>query len=206
MVTKKDTNYWENILASEWLWDIDKKEWFKEIKLSENDILDIQEEIENTTNLVDNILSQKKSLEENDDLMIKINQIEKKYSINIVIDTENKKINFIDKISWELVWEMYDWVYNIWDETYNHTWIEIWEKYKWKWLWKIIFELYNEVFWVLNEEFTRKYDTYKFYKKVWYNMAYIIDEKSLETIIPLTEKEIENLLNRWFYTIVLVKK
>lgn len=206
MVTKRDTNYWENILASEWLWDIDKKEWFKEIKLSENDILDIQEEIENTTNLVDNILSQKKSLEENDDLMIKINQIEKKYSINIVIDTENKKINFIDKISWELVWEMYDWVYNIWDETYNHTWIEIWEKYKWKWLWKIIFELYNEVFWVLNEEYTRKYDTYKFYKKVWYNMAYIIDEKSLETIIPLKEIEIENLLNKWFYTIVLVKK
>jgi len=211
MNNKKDFTDWEALLKSEWLWDIDETEWFEtEItpdtefeKEDKKTMWDFNEIAVVSKENIRKIISIQ--LDENENLWIKLKYFWTKHNIDIETDTENRKIVFIDKISKKIIWEMYNWVYVIWDITYEHNWLEINKQHRKKWLWQLIFELYEEIFWLLDEEFTRKFNTYIFYKKNWYSRSYLIKEDTLETIIPEDDNEIKSLLQKLWYTLVMTK-
>lgn len=99
-------------------------------------------------------------------------------NVTFTADSELEKVNMF---LWDKkIWEMYSWVYHIWNEKFDHIWIEIDEEYRWKWLWKLLFNKFEETFWVLDIEYVRDKSIASFLIKMWYEVDSIINEYTWE--------------------------
>lgn len=138
------------------------------------------------------------------DVRIKIKEVLDLTKITFEIDEKNKKIKLFNEKQ-EFIWEMYEWIYWILEESFPHNWIEINKKFRWKWYWKILFEKFKDIFWVNDIEYTRKKDSLQFLINMGYRAVSIIDESDWneEDIAHLEEEKVLKSLKKW-YTIKLV--
>jgi len=191
-VDKNNYLYWESLLDSEWLWDIDKSEWF--------DIIDMNN---NISEKGENIVSSIKKKYNN---ILDISYLEKKYNITIIVDEDNKKIVFLDNKDKSIIWEVYDWKMEVLWTDYDHVWIEVYDMYKWKWFWTILMNLYKNKFSLPQEDLTQKYEKYKFLKKFWYEPYELINLDTQETLHIFDDTDIKNMLDSWNYILKMTIK
>lgn len=126
-LNENSLEYWENLLKSEWLWDIDKELWIKEQKNIKNTKKETRKKIDLVFN-PDNYI--KNFEKENPDLKINI-------------DFENSEIEILDK-NWLAIWHIWPgFVPFEWFENEPHLYFEIDEKYRWKDFWKFLFSIYK---------------------------------------------------------------
>ncbi len=144
-----DPEYWDKILEKEWLWSLDKKEWF----------IQVQENKEKIIDLID---------------LNNIEEIEKKLKIKININKEDKKITLEDN-NWYEIWRIEPWIFYMYNyEDESHLYKKIDESFRWKWYWTILMNLYKKYFELPKTEVSYKISTIRFLQKFWYNLKYKI--------------------------------
>lgn len=153
---------WEKLLEDEWLWDIDKKEWFREQKIS-------------TQKSVNNILD--------------IWDIEREKNIKIHVLKEDSTIE-IYGLDGRLIGYIKPWLYTYHSiSKSDHLEKIVFEEYRWKWFGQLLFDLYKRYnFHVPSSEYTHKISVIEFLLKNWYDISSIIADNWEE--IELSENDI----------------
>lgn len=152
---KTDLWFWENILAWEWLWDLDQQEWFT------------IEKIEKET--------KKKSAKIIDINSLSLEEIEKKAQVKIEIDEKNNFV-IIKTLTWIEIGKIGQSDYKDWDFfTWEHLLNEIYEEFRWKWYWKLMYEVYLKIakekdYYIPTIEYSKKVSMINLYKKYWFKM------------------------------------
>lgn len=80
------------------------------------------------------------------------------------------------------IWSMYKGI--LWlaaEKWVHHNWLEIDEYFRWEGNAKILFEKFDDEFWVNDIEYSRRKDIVVFYSKQWYRITDVLDN-SWETI------------------------
>lgn len=164
---KKSSEYWENILKSEWLWDLDEKEWFSE-------------RVENIINITSKDWFEKFILD-----------FENKNNLKVEINDEEASVYFIDISSKKLIWFVKPWHYSYnWLEKSDHLEKVIEPDFRWKWFWKILLEIflnYGKIngfknFSLPKKEYSHKLSSISlFVKYFWYKITWkFIDWEKVE--------------------------
>ncbi len=197
---RNSPEYWEQMLAKDWLWDIDEAEDF----FSEKVIHVVwNQKIENFSSL---------------DLII--DEIEKTHNISIRINHKKSSIELFNK-EWLEIWKMEKTSYTSKDfHTTEHMMIEIEPRFRGKWFGKIMYEIYETIakldnrFFLAYIEHTQKASTINLYMKFWFtptkkiikNIEYDLDENDLSEIdFSLENIKKWNIETQLKYTIKLEK-
>lgn len=173
-------NYFDRLLESEWLWDIDSIEWFKEV-------------IQDTSIKTLNILDKEKYIKE----------LEETHQVNFEINNEESEVILKNPI-WQVIWYFRPRYYSHWKvEIFKHIERHVDEEYRWKWLAKAlnkVWEISN--FPILDKEVSHKPSNMLFLMSIWYEITGYYDDNS--EIIELTqgqiiqlEKQLTSLVKSW---------
>ncbi len=166
-INKTDFEYYEEILRKEWLGVI----W--------SDFVNKSEEI----------------LEKNSYTKKDIPFLEEKFNIKIYIYYEEEGIDILAK-DWYLIWEIKPWVYRKnWFETKQHLYKKIDDSFRWKWFWTILMNLYKEIFWLPEKEYSSQIITIRFLTNFWYKLVWKIYNWEE---IGISDEEIDSILNSWW--------
>jgi hypothetical protein len=197
---KNSPEYWEQMLAKDWFWDIDEAEDFFSEKVIQ--VVDSPKvEVFNQTDLL-------------------IEEIEKEKNIKIRLNPRKSSIELFSK-EWLDIWKMEKTIYTSKDfHTTEHMMIEIEHRFRGKWFWKIMYEIYETIaksdnrFFLPYIEHTQKSSTINLYRKFWFiptkkiikNIEYDLDKNDLFEIDSILEniKKWETEINLE-YTIKLEK-
>lgn len=133
----------------------------------------------------------------------KINSILLLDDLKINIDKNNTRIDLFD---WNtLIWEIYRWVYHVWDEVINdHLWIEVNDKYREMGAWRYLYTLYKQEFWIPELEYSRSRLKIEFLASMWYSPEYIVNEETMEEEQWSWNFEDFDKIENWLYTCKLI--
>lgn len=166
-LNKNDLEYWENILETEGLWDLDQKEWFSD-------------KIENILKFRDKNWFEKFILD-----------FEEKNNLKVEIKDEDSSVYFIDKDSNRLIWFVRPGHYSYnWLEKSEHLEKVIEPDFRWKWFWRVLIEIFLN-YWKINnfknfslpkKEYSHKLSSISlFVKYFWYEITWkFIDWEKVE--------------------------
>jgi len=111
------------------------------------------------------------------------------------IDSQEEKITIYDAQNNE-VWFIEHGTFDL--ETYKvdtHLYVEIFsEDHRWNWLGRKLFDLYEEHFWLPEQEHTRKLEKYYFFCSIWYIPTALINDETWEREY-FSEDDIDKIWN-----------
>lgn len=148
--------YWDSLLEDEWL-----------------GVIESESNIKNES-------FEKKESKEKDSLNKRVINLINIWNLDFSIDQTHKRIDVY--IEWRHIAEIYEGNYHILDFSTVHIWIEISDNYKRKWLWIILYEKYEEEFWLPVEEYSRQKSKHDFFISIWYIPLELINDETMETI------------------------
>lgn len=146
MILEQTPEYWDQLLASEWNWDIDLIEWFSaETSTKISSLLDISD-------------------------------LEEKHNIKIHIDREYNWVTLFDNkgtLIWYFKNGHYTY-WNI--DHSEHIEKVVFEEFRWKWYAQILFDIYKNIFWLPKTEVWHDKSSILFLLKNWYKIVWYYDD------------------------------